>query len=311
VKLPYSPEAKSSVWRRFIESIFQGDQELIDFVQRLMGYCCTGSVEEQVLPILCGVGANGKSTFVGTIQRILGDFAITAPVGLLTQQRYAGHEEMFAELRGRRLVVSNEFEASCSLAEQRIKKLTGGDILTARELYGQRFYFEPMHKNLLVTNQTPRIAVSDHAIRRRVLMIPFEVIILKRDQDPSLLRCLVEEDGEAVLAWMVEGAVAWSKEGLGTSKAVVAATQQYHEDQNRIGKFLAEATVRAPNERCKVGALYEQWRAWCVRSGESPGREGAFRSSLEDQGLIIRPVSNVQFVLGIKLSGKELTVESN
>lgn len=301
VNLMYSPEAKSPIWQQFIETIFQGDQELIGFVQRLMGYCCTGSVEAQILPILCGAGANGKSTFVGTIQRILGDHAVSAPAGLLTQQRYAGHEEMFAELRGRRLVVSNEFEVSSTLAEQRIKKLTGGDPLTGRGLYQQRIYFQPTHKNLIVTNQMPRIEVNDLAIRRRVLRIPFDVTISKRDQDPSLPSRLVEEEGAAVLTWLVDGAVRWHKEGLGESRAVFEATRQYQEDQDRIGKFLAELTVQSQNERCKVGDLYEAWRAWCARNGESPGRMGGFRSSLENQGLRIRSVSNARFVLALRL----------
>lgn len=304
VKLKYSPEATSSVWQGFIEAIFRGDQELIDFAQRLMGYCCTGSVREQILPIFYGVGQNGKSTFVGTLQRILGDHAITAPAGLLIQQRYTGHEEMFAELRGRRLAVSFELEDSCSLAEQRIKMLTGGDLLTARELYGSRFYFEPTHKNLLVTNHKPRIAVSDHAIRRRVLMMPFDFVVPKQDKDSTLGDRLFKEEGEAVLAWTVVGAVAWSKEGLGTSRAVSDATQEYQEDQDRVRKFLNEATVPAQNERCKVSDLYEQWRAWGARDGESPGRPQDFRWALEHQGLLIRSVSNVQFVLGITLSKK-------
>ena len=130
-----------------------------------------------------GVGANGKSTLVGVVQDLLGSHAMTAPAGLVIAHDHDPHPERIAALRGRRLVVSHELEQQAQLAEQVVKTLTGGDILSARELYGRRFNFTPSHKVVLVTNHQPRVRGTDHAIWRRIRLVPFTAVIPPEQQD--------------------------------------------------------------------------------------------------------------------------------
>jgi putative DNA primase/helicase len=177
VDVDYDPEAYSDEWLRFLDRIFDKDEELLEYTQRLLGYCITGVVRDHILPVLHGQGANGKSTMVGAVQDLLGDHAMTAPDGLVVRQRHEAHPERVASLRGRRLVVSIELEEKVALAEQTVKMLTGGDILSARELYGRRFNFKPSHKVLLVTNHRPKVRGTDHAIWRRIKLLPFTVTI--------------------------------------------------------------------------------------------------------------------------------------
>jgi putative DNA primase/helicase len=300
VDIDYHPEATSERFTQFIETTFGADRDLIAFVQRLLGYCCTGIVHEHVLPVCSGLGANGKSTLVGVLQDILGEHAMTAPEGLVIRHDHEPHPERIAALRGRRLVVSNELEAKAVLAEQTVKMLTGGDTLSARELYGRRFNFTPTHKVVLVTNHRPKVRGTDHAIWRRIRVLPFETIIPVDQQDPDLRRSLVEDHGSAVLAWLVQGARSWHEDGLGSADAVDVATEAYKATQDTFGAFLDECTVAVEHTKTKVGELFSVWRQWCERNGERPGRMQDFSAALEDDhDFVIDTYQNAKFVLGL------------
>jgi putative DNA primase/helicase len=251
--------------------------------------------------VCTGPGANGKSTLVGILQDILGEHAITAPEGLVIRNDHQAqpHPERIAALRGRRLIVSNELEQRATLAEQTVKMLTGGDALSARELYGRRFNFNPTHKVLLISNHKPKVRGTDHAIWRRIRVVPFETIIPVDQQDPDLRRRLVEDHGTAVLAWLVRGAVSWHADGLGSAGVVDIATEEYKSTQDTFGAFLDECTVVVPQKRCKVGDLFNIWRQWCERSGERPGRKQDFSAALSDHGFLVETYQNAKSVVGL------------
>jgi putative DNA primase/helicase len=299
INVDYIPAARSEVWERFIDTTFGADADLIGFVQRLLGYCVTGVVADHVLPVFHGQGANGKSTLIGVVQDLLGNHAMTAPEGLVIRNDHTPHPERIASLRGMRLVVSNELEAKARLAEQQVKMLTGADTLTARELYKDRFSFKPSHKIVLVTNHRPSITGSDYALWRRLKLVPFDSIVAPEDQDPDLRRSLVEDHGPAVLSWLVEGARAWSADGLGEAEAVTVATAAYRDEQDAIGIFLAEQTVEEKGQRAKVGELWESWRIWCERGNERSGRKQDFSAALADRGFEIETYQNAKSVRGL------------
>ena len=305
IDVDYDALAESDLWERFISTIFNGDVELVGFVRRLLGYCLTGLVHEHVLPVLHGIGANGKSTLIGAVQDLLGDHAMTAPDGLVIRHDHEPHPERIAALRGRRLVVSNELEQKAVLAEQTVKMLTGGDVLSARELYGRRFNFTPSHKVLLVSNHKPKVRGTDHAIWRRIRLVPFETVIPVEDQDVDLRRSLIEDHGAAVLAWLVRGAVEWHRDGLGSAAAVDAATEDYKTNQDTFGAFLSECTVEMPRTRCKVGQLYDEWKRWCDRAGERPGRKQDFSAALEEHGFEVSSYQNAKSVIGLGITTSE------
>ncbi len=301
IAVAYDPDAFSDHWVAFLDGIFRGDVELIGYVQRLLGYCLTGVVHEHVVPVLTGTGANGKSTLVGIVQDLLGEHAITAPEGLVIQRGHEPHPERLAVLRGRRLVISTELEESAVLAEGVVKMLSGGDTISARELYGRRFNFRPTHKVLLVTNHPPRVHGVDHAIWRRLLVVPFGVTIAPERQDMDLRRRLVEEHAPAVLAWLVAGAVAWGRSGIGRAEAVKAATQEYRASQDVLGAWLEQHTERVENARTKVGELFDAWREWCRAKGEAPGRPQDFAGALRARGVELTTNQGTRLARGIVL----------
>ena len=172
--------------KEFLLEIMDSSSEMISFIQRMLGYSLTGDTREQILPICYGVGANGKTTLLGMFQEMLGDYATAASTSMLMVKRNESIACDLAVLKGARFVTASEVEDGQRFAESKVKELTGGDLITARHLYGDPFTFKPNFKIWLCVNHKPTIRGTDMGIWRRVQLIPFTVVIPQGRQDKSL-----------------------------------------------------------------------------------------------------------------------------
>jgi putative DNA primase/helicase len=264
----FDPNARCPRWLRFLDEIFAGDQELIDFVQRAAGYSLTGDVREHVLFVLHGAGANGKSTLVEILQRLLGGLARTSAFESFTRTRDKGTRNDLARLQRARMVVASESGEGRRLDEATVKTLTGGDTIAARFLYGEYFEFRPEFKLWLVTNHRPRVDGDDDAIWRRLRLIPFEVSFVGREDRE--LRHALETELPGILAWAVQRCLAWQRDGLGLAGAVESATREYREDEDVLGAFIDERCELGLSLEVEAGALRESYEAFCKSLGERP-----------------------------------------
>lgn len=233
-------EAACPTWATFLDRIFAGDAELIEFVQRAIGYTLTGNVGEHVFFLLHGTGANGKTTLVKTLEAMLGDYARTVRVEALLasdRSRAGAPNEDVANLIGVRLASTSEPDEQFRLNEALIKSLTGGDTISARRLFGQLFEFQPTHKLWFAANHKPEIRGVDEGIWRRVMFVPFEVTIPKDERDPTLPDKLRGEL-PGILSWAVDGLRAYRDRGLDPPDKVRAATDEYREEQDILADFL-------------------------------------------------------------------------
>jgi putative DNA primase/helicase len=290
----YHSEAPCPAWETFLAEVFPatgdaaeeaGNAELIGFLRRVVGYCLTADVREQVLLIFWGTGANGKSTFLNVLLDLLGEgYALKAPADLLMVKREA-HPTEKAGLFGKRLVVANETEAGGRLAESLAKELTGGDPITARRMREDFWTFRPTFKLVLCSNHKPVIKGTDHAVWRRVRLVPFAQVFPPERQDRQLPERLKAEL-PGILAWAVRGCLEWQRNGLGLPEDVRAATEGYRGEQDLLGAFLAECCVTGDsNYRCKAGDLYARFRAWCEAGGERDvPRNREFGQCLTERG---------------------------
>ena len=252
----YAKGAKCPTWLKVLETIFAGDNELIQFWQRVCGICLTGDVSTQMLPVLYGAGANGKSTILGVLLEILGpDYAIAAPPGLLTVKKGERHPTELAALFGKRLVVDSETAEGARFNETLVKQLTGGDKISARRMKEDFWTFNPTHKLLLCTNHKPTIGETKNAIWRRVKLIPFNVAIPEAEQDSKMPeRLRLEYPG--ILAWCVEGCLDWLELGLDIPSSVADATRQYRDEQDVLAEFLASECTVMQGVYVRASALY-------------------------------------------------------
>lgn len=279
----YDPAAKCPRWETFLHEVMDGDGEMIRYLQKAVGYSMTGDTGEQVLFFLYGTGANGKSVFLNVIQELLGDYAQQAPTSLLMAKQNDNIPNDVAGLKGARFVATIETEDGKRLAENLVKQLTGGDPVRARFLRQEYFQFKPECKLWLASNHKPLIRGSDYGIWRRIHLVPFTVTIPPEKRDRRLTDKLRAEL-PGILRWAVDGLRKWLEEGLNPPLKVQAATEEYREDMDSIGAFLAECCVIDPTAKAPVKTLYETYVRWCQENGEPPMKQRMLSKRLKERG---------------------------
>lgn len=283
ISAEYEPSAPCPTWLNFLDEIMDGNKEIITFLQRAVGYSLTGSTKEQVMFILHGTGQNGKSTFIDTISSLLGEYAQQTPTDTLMFKNSSGIPNDIARLKGSRFVAAVESEEGHRLAEVLVKQLTGGDKITARFLHAEFFEFKPQFKLWLATNHKPLIRGTDHAIWRRIRLIPFLVTIPPEKIDKDLPNKLIKEL-PGILSWALEGCLDWQANGLNTPKEVLAATEIYRAEMDVISDFLSECCIVNTYARVKVSDLYKKYTDWCEENGEKPSNKRIFGERIRERG---------------------------
>ena len=279
----YDPDAKCSRWIKFLDEIFNSNQNLIKFMQRAVGYALTSEIREHVLLVLHGTGRNGKSTLLETMIDILGDYAKPSAPDLLMQKRNDTHPTEIAELKGMRLVACVETEEGHRLKEGLVKRLTGGDTQKGRFIHQDWFEFRQTHKLFLAVNRKPDIRGTDEGIWSRIRLIPFDVEIDDNKQDPKLMQKLIKE-APGILAWAVQGCLDWQKEGLGNPQEVRQASTDWREDADVIGRFIEDRCIIKESATAPGGLLYSEYKLWCDSQGERPNSNKIFAEKLREKG---------------------------
>ncbi|TWT37478.1 hypothetical protein KOR34_24300 [Posidoniimonas corsicana] len=268
IEYPTDAGEDAVLWMGFLDQIFGGDTELIRFLQRMMGLALVGQQVEHVLPIFWGGGANGKSVFINTVQKAMGDYAMTAPPGLLMTKRSDGHPTENADLFRKRLVVLAETKDGQRLDEGLVKATTGGDRIRARRMREDFWEFTPSHTPVVVTNHRPMVQGDDFGIWRRLRLVPFTVTIPPDKQDRHLPEKL-EAELPAILRWLVQGCLSWQRSGLQEPRCVRAATDDYRADCDNLARWLDEEAVATANAQTQSSVLLKRYRDWCDRNGET------------------------------------------
>ncbi|MDX2223593.1 MAG: phage/plasmid primase, P4 family [Rhodospirillaceae bacterium] len=275
----YDPTARCPQFDAFMARILP-ELEVRLFVQRWAGYLLTGDTSEQVVALWHGEGANGKSTLADLMKFILADYAKTvAFASLVRGDRSRGGSEAtpdIARLRGARAAFASEPEHNVSFSEGLIKSLTGEASIVARHLNQEFFEYTPRFKITLSFNTKPKVVGADLGIWRRLLLVPFGVIIPKEDRDKQLLDKLKGE-AAGVLNWMLDGYRAWRDRGLAPPAAVVAATDEYKAESDPIGLFIADAVeIGRVEDELEAGVAFRAYQAWCRANGQFPFGQTGF-----------------------------------
>jgi putative DNA primase/helicase len=281
----YDPDAKAPRWLQFLDEIFNGDMDIIEFVQRAVGYSLTGDTREQVFFLLHGRGRNGKSTFIETLLSLFGPYAMaTQPETIMMTRRDSGSASPeLAAMPGVRLLSTVETQENRRLNESLVKQLTGGDRITARKLYADFFQFHPEFKLWLASNYLPEIKDTSYAMWRRIRLIPFDVQFTDENDDQDLKRKLLAEL-PGILAWAVRGCRAWQRDGLTAPESVLRATVEYQHSQDPIADFIDERIELADVQVSTKAEVYRVYETWCKKNGETPLTSRKLNADLKARG---------------------------
>lgn len=302
VPVVYDPAATCPLFDAFLQRIFPGRLALIRFVQKAVGYALTGDTREQAIFLCWGVGANGKSTLMLALSRVLAGYAATLAAETLLARKGDAALVLndLATLQGARFVVAVESDMGRRLAEALVKQLTGGEAIKVKRLYADVFEITPQFKLWVSTNHRPHIRGVDNAIWRRIRLIPFTVTIPEHEQDHALLEKL-ESERAGILRWAVEGCLAWQREGLGMPEDVRTATAEYRAEMDGLGDFLSERCVCEAKASVTAADLYEAFVDWAKRSGESPISKKTFGLQLADRGFMATRSKGPRGWVGVRL----------
>lgn len=284
-----APAGTSPTWERFLATTFNHDQALTGYMQRLAGYSATGLQREHVFAFAYGTGGNGKSVYYDALTGALGDYAATLPAGFLMRKPFQEHATELARLNGKRFVVGSETNATDTLDEAKLKMLTGGDRITARFMNKDFFEFTPTHHLHLMGNHQPAVEDGGESVWRRMNLVPFVHTVPAEERD-ELLPEKLRADAAAVLAWIIQGAVAYFRDGLQPPEAVRAATEAYKSSQDTVGQFLAARCDFYPGNKhytVAVTDLRQAYHIWCAEEGLEPVRGRAFASQLKVHGVLV------------------------
>lgn len=290
-----------NAWLQFLSEIFPDDPEMPGFMQRLAGYALTGSTREHRLFLFHGTGRNGKGTLLGTLEDIMGDYAKGIPTNTLLESRNPQHSSPLARLRGARLVRGAELPVGQVWNESLVKQMTGGDVITANMMRQDSFEFRPKFTLIVDANTKPRIRTTDPAMRARMTLVPFIASFMGRE-DKGLRDRLKTEAG-AILRWMIEGAVAWQRDGLRIPAAVDQASREYLDAEDTLSDFIADELEGDAGGNVTVAAVYQRYTSWAEEQGCKPMTRRSLSDGMVERGLDRRKgAKNVSKFYGVKLS---------
>jgi len=293
--------APSELWEQFLWDTF-GDQDLITYMQRLVGYSAVGEVREHILPFAHGSGGNGKGTFLGAITDVLGDYATTAPNEFLMAAGQGKHTTEIARLSGARMVLCSEVNEHDKFDEAKVKLLTGGDKLTARFVHQNDFTFTPTHQLWLLGNDQPDVSSGGNSFWRRLRLVPFTRSFDGPNAKPEDAAKLIvglekllanDEHGPKVLAWIAQGAADYHEHGLETPTIVEAATTAYAQGVDTVARFLDDSCELHPDHTDMVEfstptrILRSAYEIWCTSNGEKPLSGRKFTAELKEHGVTV------------------------
>jgi putative DNA primase/helicase len=313
IRYIYDPKAKAPLWERSLLQCFQGNVDLVDYFQRMLGYGLTGSTISDKFFVWWGSGSNGKSTIQDTLLRLLKPFASTAETNLLMTRTGEAHPTGMADLFGKRLVFASESGQDKNFNEAIVKQLTGGDVIKARRMREDFWEFRPSHKIILVTNHKPNVKDSGHGFWRRMSVIPWTARFEKTGKKNELEETLISTEAEGILAWLVQGCLKWAEDtGFQNEPAIVTeAIQEYQQEQDVLGSWLSYA--------CEEGTLFEETSAtmhaaYCAWLHESGWRNTptiqTFGRDLSERGYQ-RKADNPHLRVGIRFKRGDLRLISN
>ena len=297
-----SEDSDCPQWKQFLLDIMRGDMQMVDYLQRLLGYTLTGDTSEQCFVMMYGIGANGKSTFINVVQYIMGDYAKTADFNtFLDLNRGAAPRNDLAGMVGKRFVVASEGAEGKSLDESVLKQFCGSDTVTARQLHKEFFEFRPVAKIMLATNHKPVVKGTDEGIWRRMRLIPFLASFTTANRDPKM-EAKLKTEAPAILRWMVQGSQLWKSYGLGMPEAIRDATSQYRSSMDVFQTFLDERCTTERTARVNSQELYENYTNWCGTAGiRIPMKQAGFNQRLEERGFIRQKSNGRNLWTGLKL----------
>lgn len=278
----YNPQADMTRWNKFLrESLENADREeggvyQLELLQLAAGYSITGETNEECLFYIHGKTRSGKSTFINTINEIIGPLGGTIQMSALLQKRFVSDSQNFeiASLINKRFVVSSETDRETYLDSAKIKNLTGRDTIKCAFKFKDPFQAKVKFKIWLTSNNEIQVDATDEAVwgRFRTFSFPYS----KQDNVDINLKDNLLKDKDGIFLWLCFGAHVWySMKDRGQRLPIPSSMKSYlnsrKEELDTFGEFLIAKgfyPVEKDDKNTEVlflsnNSLLSKYNAWC------------------------------------------------
>lgn len=276
----YDANAKCPQWEQFLETALQGDQDMISYLQRLVGYFLTASTKQQEIYYFYGTGGNGKSVFLDLVKALMGSYGVKIASDTFIKGRSGatslGKSTSLADLRGARLAITDETnDSNVSFDTQTLKSISGDDEITARRLRENPFTFKSTAKIVMYGNDKPHGNINDEGFWRRFRFIKFGYVVPREERDPDLLNKLKAEM-PGILNWALDGLKDWSANGIQTPQKVLDDGDDYRQDLDTVVEYLQGNVAESAGHTIATVTIYESYSEWCKLNMKVPETKQAF-----------------------------------
>ena len=282
IPVTYDSHAQCPGFISFLQSIMK-NTNLVDYIQKIVGYSLTGDTSEQCYFFLYGSGSNGKSTLLNVVRTLLGGFAKNIDFNSLTYSGFNARNDL-ARLIGSRFVTAIEVDIKKCLNEAVVNRITGNDPVTVKFLYGEYFEYIPTYKLFIAGNNRPNIEGTSHATWRRIRLIPFEVRFEEGNNMKKNLYNELIQELPGILNWAIEGCLKWLRDGLEPPAEVKAATTSYRQQSDTVLNFLNELCRVDPSSSVNSSKFYKTYKQWCHNNAEYSIGKQHFTESMNNKG---------------------------
>ena len=294
------------LWENALDTFFQRDKDLIEYVQKIVGLASVGKVYVEALIIAYGEGRNGKSTFWNVVSRVLGSYSGNISADMLTVGCRRNVKPELAEAKGKRLLIAAELEEGMRLNTSNVKQLCSTDEIYAEKKYKDPFSYTPTHTLVLYTNHLPKVGAIDKGTWRRLIVIPFNAKIEGNSDIKNYADYLYENAGGAILRWIMEGArkVIAEQFHIEAPKKVKEAIAAYRDNNDWMQHFLDECCEIDESYTAKSGEVYNEYRAFCIRVGEFIRSTADFYTALDGEEFTRKRTNKGVIVKGLRLKSE-------
>ncbi len=266
VPYDFNPYAVCPTFDRFLAECMVDNLNLVSFLWRLVGYTAVGITSEQIMPMLIGDGANGKSTFISTLLKMFGTGEkgyglATQSENLLTRNGANQHATWRMSMFGKRIVTVQEVEEGRAFNESLIKEITGSDTITGRRMRQDEWSYVPTFTPWFAANHLPHVRGIDEGIWRRLLVIPWNANF--RGRADKNLPAKLEQEIPGIWARVAREAVAYAEKGLEIPSEVSAATEDYRTEQDPLRPFFDSSCEIAIDAWVSRDALWAGYLLHC------------------------------------------------
>lgn len=299
-------------WVQFVDEVTCGDKEKARYLQKALGYSMLGMANEECMFILHGkTTRNGKSTMLSAIHHLLGDYAYVAPVSLICKSDKAKNAEaaspVKASLKGKRFVTMAESNQYGKIDEEELKRYTGGEEITARQLYEKPISFLPQFTLWLSCNDLPSVNDKSLFASERIKVIEFNRHFSAAEQDKNLkTEFQTTKTMQGIFTWLVEGLFYYKRDGLMMPGHLKTVVEEYEKNNDLVLQFLEEKCERCEGEYARSKTLYDAYKIWCKSNGYFACSAKRFHADLQThvewhEGRVV--LHGNQVYKGLKLKG--------